>query len=269
MELKGSHVVVTGASRGIGAALAKEFASAGAIVSVVARSRAQLESLAMAIGGSAFQADLLDDDQVDALVPRIEAEAGPIDVLVNNAGLDSTQWLAACDPQEVRNVLRLNLETPAVLSRAVLPGMLARGRGHLVYVSSLAGTTSVPGLSVYSASKSGLNHLTACVRLELRDTPLGCTLVAPGPVDTAMWDHLEVTDAMAPAIKRMRRLHLIPKTSPDRVARRTVKAVRNDKRHVRTPARLSLSFWLGESPRRISEMILAKVPTDGGLPSRQ
>jgi short-subunit dehydrogenase len=125
----------------------------------------------------------------------------------------------------------------------------------------------VPGLSVYSASKSGLNHLNACVRLELRDTPIGCTLVAPGPVDTDMWDHLEETDEMSPTLRRMRRLHLIPKASPDSIARRTVKAVRNDRRHVRTPRRLSLSFWLGESPRRISEMILAKVPTDGGLAS--
>lgn len=253
-------MLVTGASRGIGAAMAREFAKAGARVSVAARTTDAIDKLAADIGGHAFTVDLLDPDQVDNLIPRVEAEVGSVDVLVNNAGLENLKWFHDEETNRIRDVVRLNLETPLVLTRAVLPGMLARGNGHLVYMSSLAGSASFPALSVYAGTKAGLTNSASTIRLELRDTPIHTTIVAPGPVDTEMWDRLEDAPTTTAMLKRLRMFQLIPKKSPELIARRTVAAVRANRRHVRTPRRLSTQFWLNEAPRRINELILSRVP---------
>ena len=180
--------------------------------------------------------------------------------MVNNAGLEHTNWFHEEDTQRIRDVVRVNLETPLVLARAVLPGMLERGRGHLVFTSSIAGSASFPTLSIYAGTKAGLNNAAATIRLELRDTPIHITLVAPGPVDTAMWDQVEDSPTTTAMLKRLRMLQLIPKKSPELIARRTVAAVRANRRHVRTPRRLSTHFWLGEAPRRLNELVLTGVP---------
>ena len=253
-------MLITGASRGIGEAMARRFAKNGARVSVAARSADALSALAAELSGTAFAVDLLDRSAVDELIPRVEREAGPIDVLVNNAGLESSQWLALEEPQWIRDVVRVNLEAPLILTRAVLPGMLARGCGTVVFTSSLAGTAGFPGMSVYSATKAGLNNAAAALRLELRDTPVNVTLVAPGPVDTRMWTVLEDQSEFDPMLRRLNALHLIPKKSPELIAARTVRAVAKGRRHVRTPRRLSASFWLGEAPQRLTEILLARVP---------
>ena len=243
--------------------MAREFADNGARVSVVARSHEALALVAKDVKGTAFTVDLLDSGQVDDLIPQVETEVGPIDVLVNNAGMETTAWFHEESVQTIREVARLNLEAPMVLTRAVLPHMLGRGHGHIVFTSSLAGSAGFPGLAAYSATKAGLNNLTAALRLELRDTPIGFTLVAPGPVDTQMWDHLEEAAQLDPMLKRLRLLQLLPKKSPELLAKRTVAAVAANRRHVRVPRRLSTTFWLGESPRRIFEVVLAGVPLGG------
>jgi uncharacterized protein len=260
MDIKGTHVLVTGASRGIGEAMAKAFAEAGANVSVAARSEAPLRAVADKIRGTAFVADLLDQSTVDGLIQRVEAEAGPIDILMNNAGLETTSWFHEDTTERIRDVSRLNFEAPMILTRNVLPGMLKRGRGHVLFMSSAAGSAAFPGLVSYSGTKAGLNNFAAGLRLELRDTPINFTVVAPGPVDTGMWDHLEDEQQLAPMLKRLRALQLIPKKSPEMLAKRTVAAVQANRRHVRVPRRLSATFWLGESPRRIMETVLTGVP---------
>ncbi len=259
MNLHGAHVVITGGSRGIGAAMARSFAAEGARVSLVARSADALAVVGAEVRGSVFPVDLLDPQAVDSLVQRIEAEVGSIDVLVNNAGLESSQWLALESPESIRDVVRLNLEAPMVLTSAVLPGMLERGRGSVVFVSSLAGTAGFPGMTVYAGTKGGVTNFAASVRVELRDTPVKVTLVAAGPIDTGMWDRLEEKDEFSPILRRLNALHLIPKKPPELLARRTVAAVKVGRRHVRVPRRLSVTYWLGESPRRIAEWLLAGV----------
>ena len=260
MELNGAHVLITGASRGIGAAMAEKFAEAGAKVSLVARSRAPMDALSNKINGHVFIADLLDPATVDDLISRVESEAGPIDVLVNNAGLETTAWFHEDTIERIRQVARLNFEAPLMLTRAVLPGMLQRGRGSVVFLSSVAGSSAFPGLASYSGTKAGLNNFVGALRLELRDTPIRFTLVAPGPIDTNMWDHLEQVQDLAPMLKRLRLLQLIPKKSPELVAQRTVAAVKADRRHVRIPRRLIGTLMLSESPRRILELALKGVP---------
>lgn len=261
MELIGRHVLITGASRGIGAAMARRFAAKGGRVSLVARDLGRLEELAEELKGDVFPADLSNQREVNDLINRVEEGAGPIDVLVNNAGMATTAWLTDLDGEEIRAVARLNLEAPMVLTAQVLPGMLARGRGHLVYTSSLAGTGGFPGLTVYGATKAGLSNFVAALRLELKGTNIGTTLVAPGPVETAMLDQLDGESSLAPTMLRLRQLQLIPTKSPDRLAQRTVSAVIAGRRHVRSPRRLSVHFWLREVPTRMTEAALMGVQT--------
>ncbi|MEM7274049.1 MAG: SDR family NAD(P)-dependent oxidoreductase [Actinomycetota bacterium] len=259
MDLNGAHVVITGASRGIGAAMAKAFAAAGANLSLAARSADGLASVADPIGGRVFPVDLLDQDQTEGLVERIEAEAGPIDVLVNNAGVEGTSLVHKVDVDMVRRIARLNLEAPMVLTRQVLPGMLERNRGHLVFTSSLAGTSGFPGLASYGATKAGISNYAAALRLELRDTEIGTTVVAPGPVDTDMWDDVEAAGDIAPVLKRLRLFQLIPIRTPDYLAERTAAAVTGNHRHVRTPRRLNSNHWFREAPSRINEWLMTGV----------
>jgi len=263
MDLKGARVLVTGGSRGIGAALASAYAEAGASVIVAARSVGDLADVAERIGGTAHVADLSDPAVVDGLVAAVEAAHGPIDVLVNNAGIETVDPVATVDPDSVRAAARVNLEAPMVLTRRVLPGMLDRNRGAIVFMSSLAGTAGFPGMGPYCATKAGLNNFAASLRIELKGTPISTTLVAPGPVDTRMWDAVE---SASPSVQRtnnrFQKLQLIPKTTPERLARRVVAATASGRRHVRHPRRLTLNFWLGESPRRLTELLLTGVKID-------
>jgi len=267
MELNGAHVLVTGGSRGIGEALARQFAAAGAKVSVVARSKAELEQVAADIGGTAFVTDLLDQHQVDDLIGRVEAEAGPIDVLVNNAGLETDDQHANVDIERIRALSRVNFEAPMVLTRNVIRGMHARGKGHLVFLSSVAGTSGFPGIATYAGTKAGINNFVASIRLELKNTAINTTVIAPGPVDTRMWDALEDAPYATAMLKRMR--ILLPKMSPEKLARRSVAAVRSDRRHVRHPKRLMLTNFLPmELPRRLGAALLMGIKLDAPPPPR-
>ena len=112
MDLDGARVLVTGGSRGIGAALARAYAAAGADVVVAARSEGDLRAIADEVGGHAVVVDLADPAAVEALVPGVEADLGPIDVLVNNAGVETVDMAAVIDPGDVRTATRVNLEAP-------------------------------------------------------------------------------------------------------------------------------------------------------------
>ena len=260
MEIKNAQVLITGGSRGIGAALAREYSAKGARVIVTARSEEDLEKVATEINGIAHVADLSVSDHVDNLIQEIESSHGPIDILVNNAGIETVNPVATVDVEDIRAAARINLETPMVLTRQVLPGMINRGKGALVFLSSLAGTSGFAGMGPYCATKAGLNNFVAALRIELKNTPIHATLVAPGPVDTRMWDAVETaSESIQRSVKRFENLGLLPKTSPERLAQRVVVATQNERRHVRHPHRLALNFWLGETPRRITEASMIGV----------
>ncbi len=263
MELDGARVLVTGGSGGIGSALARAYAAAGAKVVVSARTAGKLADLANEIGGAFHVADLADPTVVEYLVEEVEAAHGPVDVLASNAGIETVDPVATIDPETVRAAVRINLEAPMVLTRKVLPGMLERGRGHLVFTSSLAGTVGFPGMGPYCATKAGLNNFVSVLRIELKDTPIRTTLVAPGPVDTRMWDAVvEASPSVQRTVRRLELFRLLPILSPERLAARVVAATRVGRRHVRHPRRLALNFLLGEAPRRITEATLAGVRID-------
>jgi len=260
VELGGKRVLITGASRGIGEALARSFASKGAHVALVARSEGAIEELATELRGTAHAADLAEPGQVSGLIARVEAEAGPVDVLVNNAGIAPTSGaIQDWTPEDLERIFRVNLLAAAELCRQVLPGMLQRGRGHVVNVSSLSGVAVFPGLAAYSSTKAGLTHLTAGLRADLRKTPIRTTVVELGPVPTEM---LDSADEYAPAgnsFKRFYRLQLLVDVPKEVVAADVVTAVEKGRRHVRHPRRAVAFPVLAEAPRRVAELLLTGV----------
>ena len=259
MDLTGARVLVTGASRGIGAALAERFAAEGARVALVARSEAAIKELADRLGGTAHPADLTRPDQVHGLIERVEADGGPVDVLVNNAGIAGPGFLPGADAGMIEDVYRLNLLTPVELSRQAIPGMLERGRGHVVNVSSMAGVGVFPGIAAYASTKAGLSHFTAGLRADLKGLPVGTTLVELGPVPSDMLDQVDDYRPTDDSFKRFYRLQLIADIPKEEVARLVVDAVRKGRRHVRLPRRAIIFPLLTEAPRRLTELILSGV----------
>jgi short-subunit dehydrogenase len=259
MDVAGRRVLITGASRGIGAALAEAFTSAGARVALVARSEAAIKDLATRLGGTAHPADLSRPDHVDGLVERVETDGGPVDVLVNNAGLSTPGWFPGATAEAVEETFRVNLLTPVELCRQAIPRMLDRGEGHIVNVSSLAGTGVFPGIIPYSSTKAGLSQFTAGLRADLRGLPVKTTLVELGPVPTEMLDEVEGYQPTAESFRRFYRLQLLVDVPREAVARDVVDAVANGRRHVRHPKRALAFPLLAEAPRRAVEALLTGV----------
>lgn len=261
MELNSARVVVTGASRGIGRELVREFAARGANVVGVARSADKLQALSAETGCQHLVADLTQAEELDAVVRRSTGVLGGVDVFVNNAGVETNTAFTDTPRADLRKLARLNFEAVMLLTRDVLPGMLDQGSGHIVQMSSVAGAIPFPGLAAYAASKAGITHLTENLRLELAATSIGLTVVAPGPVATDMWDRLdgEAITYPAPALRRFRRLRFLPTLDPKKLAAKTVDAVGANKRYVRLPARYGPYHALSNAPRRLVELAMAGV----------
>jgi NAD(P)-dependent dehydrogenase (short-subunit alcohol dehydrogenase family) len=191
--------IVTGGGRGIGAAVARALTARGLRVTVFARTAAELDRVvreggaALAVAGSvAREAD------VARLVGEHERALGPVDVLVNNAGIVARGLVEETSPETFREVLDVNLVGAFLCARAVLPGMKARGRGRLVNVASISGTIGSEASSAYNASKWGLVGLTKCLAEELRPHGLACIAVSPGSVDTEMLKKTPFSPDMTP-----------------------------------------------------------------------
>ena len=262
MQLAGAHVLVTGASRGIGALIAQQAAQRGATVSLVARSVEPLQELAEQVGGYAVPVDLADPVQRRGLVQRVESgEAGrPVDVLVNAAGLDAVGSLLATSERAMAELFQVNLLAPTELCRQVVPGMVARGRGHVVNVSSGFSTVVAAGVASYCSSKAGLSHFTAALRQELTGTGVGTTLVELGPVRTVMMADLLDDRLTGPALRRLLRLRVATLAEPDDVARQVCDGVERDRRHVVLPKRLTPVVALTWLPRRAADLLLTGLP---------
>ena len=182
------HVAVTGASAGIGEALVREYARIGAAVTLVARRKERLDQIAKEVGGKTHVvgADLSDPSRACDWLALAEEALGPIDVLVNNAGVQNIEPTDIANVEKGEELLRLNVFTPLRLTRAVLPGMIERRRGAIVDIASMAGLTPMPGMFYYNAAKGGLGNASEGLRGELRGTGVHVLTVYPGPVDTAM-----------------------------------------------------------------------------------
>jgi short-subunit dehydrogenase len=184
VELAGKTVLLSGATGGLGRAIATALAGHGATLVLSSRKREALEELAAALPGGGHRtavADLAEDGAGEALA----AEAGVVDGLVANAGLPGTGRLDDFSQDELGRVLRVNLEAPIRLTRELVPGMQERGSGHLVYVTSLAGKAISPRASLYSATKFGLRGFALGLREDLWKRGIGVSLVTPGFVREA------------------------------------------------------------------------------------
>jgi short-subunit dehydrogenase len=183
MDLNGARVLLTGASGGIGNAIARALHARGAELVITGRRVDALESLRAELGDrvEVVQADLAQRADVESLPGR----AGTVDVLVANAGLPGSGDLADYTPEQIDRALDVNLRAPMQLTRSLLPSMLDRGSGHLVFVSSMSGKVAAAGSSIYSATKFGLRGFGASLHDDLHGTGVGATTVFPGFISDA------------------------------------------------------------------------------------
>lgn len=197
----GKRVLITGASSGVGAALARRLAVGNAVVGLVARRRDRLEAVLAdcrraSPASQMWVADLADTAAVEQLALRAWEDLGGIDVLVNNAAIPKRRIVTRLDPAAVESVMRVNFFAPMRLTLAVLPQMLARGDGLIVNVSSMGGRLGIIHEAAYCASKFALSGWSESMAVDLHGTGVSVKLMQPGPVDTEIWDQPDNDDPL-------------------------------------------------------------------------
>ena len=250
------RVLLTGASSGIGAELARELAARGDRLAIAARRRDRLERLAEELDPrpEVFEADLGLRGEAARLGKEAAAALGGVDVLVNNAGGGVGGRIATLgDRDEAREAFEVNLWAPLSLIRAVLPGMLERGGGVIVNVTSVAQVNTWPGFGAYAATKAALGVATETLRLELIGTGVHVLEAIPGPVDTAVQGETR----LAPGIERM--LDRVPLGDARECARQIVRAIDRRRAHVVYPRRAAIALHAPTLARWDTRRTAAKV----------
>jgi short-subunit dehydrogenase len=184
MELAVTRALLTGATGGLGRAIAQALAARGATLTLSGRKAEALEALAAELPGEKHRvlpADLAEPGAAE----KLAAEAGDVNILVANAGLPGTGRLPEFDSARLEGTLRVNLEAPMHLARALEPGMIERGKGHMVFISSLSGKSATPLSSVYNATKFGLRGFALGLRADLDPLGIGVSIVSPGTIREA------------------------------------------------------------------------------------
>ena len=230
-------------------------------MALAARGQEALRKVAEATGGTVHPVDLADPAQVATLVHRVEDEAGPVDVLVNNAGVDLTKAFTETTEAELRQVTQVNYLAPAELCRQAVPRMLRRGQGHIVNVSSLSGVAAFPGMVAYSASKAALSHLTSGLRADLKGLPVGDHAGGDGAdAERAPRQRAQLrADRSAPSAASTG-CACSPTSTPSTSPASWWARCSSDRRHVRFPKRARPSRCSPKRRRRTVEVLLAGVP---------
>jgi short-subunit dehydrogenase len=184
MEVRGKTALLTGATGGLGRAIALGLAARGAQLVLSSRKADELAALQASLPGSGHRVAPADLAERGAAVELL-AEAGPIDILVANAGLPASGRLDGYSAEQIDRALRVNLEAPILMTHALLEDWLARGSGHFVYMSSLNGKVATARASLYSATKFGLRGFSLALREDLRGTPVSSSVVMPGTIREA------------------------------------------------------------------------------------
>jgi uncharacterized protein len=249
MEIAGSTALVTGASSGIGAAIARDLAARGARVVLVARSLGPLEELAgeiRASGGRAVvrRADLSVVAEVERLAATVLAEDGPPDILVNNAG--AGRWLAVDEtpPGEAGQMMALPYLAAFETSRALLPRMIERGSGRVVCMTSVAAYMHLPGAAGYAVARWAMRAFAGQLRADLHGTGVGVTLVAPAEVDSPYFEHNPGARERIPRATAL----LGGAVSPETVARYVARALEQDANEVIVPRRAAVLLRVTPRP---------------------
>ena len=229
MELRGSIGILTGGSRGLGVYIAEALTRRGVALALAARSEQELKETQLRIERLGGRAIIVPTDvgklkDLQNLVEITTSELGPVDLLVNNAGIERYANYHELDVDVIEKTLRVNLWAPEVLTRLVLPGMVERRRGHIVNVASVAGKTAVPYNSIYSSSKHGLVGFSWSLREEMKPQGVGVSVVCPGFVaDSGMFHHWSRGEK-PPSVSRA--------VAPVKVADAVVKAVEADRAEI-------------------------------------
>lgn len=204
-DLDGRVAIVTGASSGLGVAVAESLASAGARVAVVARRTERLAEIAERLDGIAVVCDLADLDRVGDIVPQVVDGLGPPEIVVNAAGSMFTKERAESEPVEaIRSTMGLNLMAPFVLAQSAFPHMRTVGRGSIINISSISGRVGIPGIpqASYAASKAGLSGLTAELAVQWARHSIRVNTVAPGFFRSEITDPLYTSERAAEYLRR-------------------------------------------------------------------
>jgi short-subunit dehydrogenase len=218
VNLTGAQVLVTGATGGLGQAIARALAERGASLALSGRRMDVLEPLAAEIGARAFASDLAEPDAPARLLEQV----GEIDVLVANAGLPGSGRLGSFSDEELDRALAVNLRAPMLLAKLLADDMVARRSGHLLFMSSLAGKAGAPGNSVYAATKFGLRGFALALREDLTPKGVGVSVILPGFIsDAGMFAD---SGAKLPAYVGTKR--------PQDVARAVVKAIEGNRAEI-------------------------------------
>ncbi|WP_051579981.1 SDR family NAD(P)-dependent oxidoreductase [Pseudonocardia acaciae] len=251
MDLGGKHVVITGGSGGIGAALGHSFAGAGARVTLVARGEEALRPVAEEVGATAVAADVREPEE---LMRRVE-QVAPVDVLVNNAGLAEPGAFGDLTTTSLRTIYAVNATAPAELALLALPGMLQRRLGRIVFVSSLAAHAAVAGLAAYSATKASVGRLAEGLHRELRGTGVGVTLAELGTVDAGMYRDLGSYPPTVRAFDRLLATRTLRLLTAEEVATAVTTACREDRHLVVLPRRARAQAALVHLPQRLANLV--------------
>jgi NAD(P)-dependent dehydrogenase (short-subunit alcohol dehydrogenase family) len=240
--------LVTGASRGIGAAVVHELARRGYALALAARTAGDIQTLAaeLSAGGSPalpIPTDLRRPEEVQRLARLALDHFGRVDALVNNAGIGgSGRRLARLTDDDVDATLATNLYAPIALTRALLPGMLERRRGAVVFIASIAAHVGLPASSLYCTTKFGLRGFALALRRELLCSGVGVTIVSPGFIDTDM----------------TARLRRVPKAPPELVASVVADAIARPRREVVVPGYYRLGIWLERALPWLADAVLSR-----------
>ena len=254
-DMRGTTALVTGASRGIGVHIARALVKEGANLSLAARSEAELEVVrkemaSLGVKAIATRCDVTNAEDRATLIERTQAELGPIDILINNAGIETVSRFHEADEDDLVRTLDVNLVAAMLLTRAVLPGMLERERGHIVNIASGAGKVGVPYAVAYATSKHGMVGLTNSLRCEYHKSPVGFSVVCPGFVtETGMYARWEDEGAKAPRISG--------RSTPEKVAEVVITCIRKNRSEVlvNTPPMRPLVVLANIAPRITPRMM--------------
>jgi short-subunit dehydrogenase len=261
MDVAGWNALVTGGSGGIGAHIARTLARAGMNVAISGRREDALSAVADELRSHGVRAepltmDLNEIEQAESLIERAENALGPLDLLVNNAGVEYVSEFVLSTREELLETVTVNLTAPMLLTHRVLPGMLERRRGHVVFIASGAGKIPPAYEAPYAATKAGLIALTQGLRREFRNTPVSFSVVCPGFVaGDGMYQRM--------AEQGVTSNRILGSTTVERIADAVLAAVQRDLPEVvETGAPVRPMFAFSQLAPRTTERIVARIGLD-------
>lgn len=254
IDVAGASIAITGAAQGIGKATAQALAARGAKVAIGDLDLDLAKRTADEIGGTAHHLDVRDATAFAGFVAAAEQEHGPLDVLVNNAGVMPNGAFLDLDDATNRLLVEVNVFGVVHGMQAALPGMVARGRGHIVNVASLVGKFPMPGLAMYTATKFAVVGLTASTRREYADAGVSITAVLPSAVDTPLASGIDFSP--------------LPKVKPEAIAEAVVGSVANRRAEIPVPRYVgSMSTFMTVLPHAVEDRLRRITKDDRALNS--